>query len=140
MKNDKAIQRIPGTEAVDMDIDMVGGKDVLGRIDSVRNPKDKPGNISISSGEGTLLQNTSEKVEDKILTTSSDLNLKVRLPILKRIKREFPFDTFPLKSVEEYHKIMDKNDVPPGFEGVHGRTNLLPQSPKLKRERIYDLY
>ncbi|CAJ1975421.1 unnamed protein product [Sphenostylis stenocarpa] len=44
-KIDKAIERVPSTEPVDMDIDMIGGKDVVGRIDHIR--KDKPKSASV---------------------------------------------------------------------------------------------
>ncbi|XP_020236393.1 uncharacterized protein LOC109815968 isoform X2 [Cajanus cajan] len=40
-KIDKAIGNAPDMEPVDMDIDMIGGKDVVGRVDHIRNDKPK---------------------------------------------------------------------------------------------------
>ncbi|KAK7411345.1 hypothetical protein VNO78_02778 [Psophocarpus tetragonolobus] len=44
-KIDKAIERVPKMEPDDMDIDMIGGKDVVGRVDHVQ--KDKPKSASL---------------------------------------------------------------------------------------------
>ncbi|KAF7838527.1 uncharacterized protein G2W53_007009 [Senna tora] len=146
VKNDAAIETLPDTEDVDMEIDMVGGKDVLGKIDIVQNWKDKPMNLSISSGEGTLLQNPSENVH-KSLITSSDLNSNVQdkfslsTQVIKEIKTEFPSDSDPslLNYVKDYHKVKKENDVPPGFEEAHNHHHVgvsgfgKLQPPKLKR-------
>ncbi|KHN17818.1 hypothetical protein glysoja_029126 [Glycine soja] len=51
-KIDKAIKRIPDMEPVDMDIDMIGGKDVVGRVDHVR--KDKPESASMTEYRNKL--------------------------------------------------------------------------------------
>ncbi|RDY05096.1 hypothetical protein CR513_11091, partial [Mucuna pruriens] len=52
-KVDKAIERVvPDMEPVDMDIDMIGGKDVVGRVDQVR--KDKPKTVSLMEYYNTL--------------------------------------------------------------------------------------
>ncbi|KAK7304686.1 hypothetical protein VNO77_42572 [Canavalia gladiata] len=67
-KIDKAIERVPEMEPVDMDIDMIGGKDVVGRMDNIGN--DKPNSLSAT----------------------------------------------------EYHKSLDKLDVPPGFEAHAKKT------------------
>ncbi|KAG4392533.1 hypothetical protein GLYMA_04G163100v4 [Glycine max] len=44
-KIDKAIERVPDMEPVDMDIDMIGGKDVVERADVVRNCKPKSASL-----------------------------------------------------------------------------------------------
>ncbi|XP_054807546.1 uncharacterized protein LOC129309837 isoform X2 [Prosopis cineraria] len=143
-KDDRAIDELTDPEAVDMDIDMVGGKDVLGRTDFVQNRKDKSGNFSFNSGEATILQQTSAKSKDnEILIASRDLNLNVRdkislstADLAKNIKTEFPFDKLPWKYVQDYHKIMDTKDAPPGFEGVHERK--ASQPPRLNTEKAED--
>ncbi|KAK4252512.1 hypothetical protein QN277_014504 [Acacia crassicarpa] len=192
------------TEVADMDIDMVGGQDVLGRIDSVLNRKDeagnlslnygggtqfpfdifplksvqdyykimdtkiappgfervhelkdsqplslkskrtnsvenredRPGNLAINSGEGAILENTSEKAEDKKALTTTNYKPSLISDLRKNVKTVFPFDEFPLKSVQDYHKIMDTKDAPPGFEGVQEEQNL----ENLKFKRVHDLY
>lgn len=94
---------------------MVGGKDVVGRIDHVLN--DKPRSLSQWSLEGTL-QRTSEKVEEKTLITSSHLNLSG-----DRKKIKFELSSYPSSScnpVKKYYKSFDKLDIPPGFE-AHGK-------------------
>jgi len=40
-KIDKAVERVPDLELVDMDIDMIGGKNMVGRADDVQNYKPK---------------------------------------------------------------------------------------------------
>ncbi|TKY73311.1 hypothetical protein E2542_SST02063 [Spatholobus suberectus] len=44
-KIDKVIERVPDMEPVDMDIDMIGGKDVVGRVDHVR--QDQPKSVPV---------------------------------------------------------------------------------------------
>lgn len=44
-KIDKAIERVPDMEPVDMDINMIGGKDVVERADVVRNCKPKSASL-----------------------------------------------------------------------------------------------
>ncbi|XP_028763523.1 uncharacterized protein LOC114753430 [Neltuma alba] len=126
LKEGRAIEELTDTEAVDMDIDMVGGQDVLGRVDSVQNRKDKPGNFSINSGEGIILQKTSEKAKDNKISLPTDLR--------KNIKTEFPFDKFPLKCTQDYDKIMNTRCAPPGFEGVRELNG--SKHPSLKSESI----
>ncbi|KAJ1402793.1 Zinc finger, FYVE/PHD-type [Sesbania bispinosa] len=104
-KLDKAIERLPDMEPVDMDIDMIGEKDAVERIDHVQ--KDKPKSLSDWSLEGTHLQSTSRKVEEKTLITSSHL---------KKLKSELSSDPFLWNSVKEYSEYLEKLDVPPGFE------------------------
>ncbi|KAJ1402790.1 hypothetical protein SESBI_27781 [Sesbania bispinosa] len=104
-KLDKAIKRLPDMEPVDMDIDMIGEKDAVERIDHVQ--KDKPKSLSDWSLEGTHLESTSRKVEEKTLITSSHL---------KKPKSELSSDPFLWNSVKEYSEYLEKLDVPPGFE------------------------
>ncbi|KAJ1402785.1 hypothetical protein SESBI_27776 [Sesbania bispinosa] len=121
---DKAIERLPDMEPIDMDVDMIGGKDVVERIDHVH--KDKPKSLSDWSLDGTVLQSTSRKVEEKTLITSSHLNLCVQdksvlsEELRKKTKSELSSDPFLRNSVKEYSKYLDKLDVPPGFE-VHAK-------------------
>ncbi|KAJ1407501.1 hypothetical protein SESBI_24311 [Sesbania bispinosa] len=88
-----------------MDIDMIGGKEVVERIDHVK--KDKPKSLSDWSLEGTHLQSTSRKVEEKTLITSSHL---------KKPKSELSSDPFLWNSIKEYSEYLEKLGVPPGFE------------------------
>ncbi|KAJ1402788.1 hypothetical protein SESBI_27779 [Sesbania bispinosa] len=110
-------------EPVDMDIDMIGEKDAVERIDHVQ--KDKPKSLSDWSMEGTHLQSTSRKVEEKTLITSSHL---------KKPKSELSSDPFLWNSVKEYSEYLEKLDVPPGFERhtekYSGHGNVLPSTFK----------
>lgn len=141
VKNDTAIESFPDTEVVDMGIDMVGGN-VVGRIDIAPNPKFKPKNFSIRSEEGTLLQNTSKKINEKSSVASSIQEI-ISLPndLIKTIKTEFPSDISCLNSVKESDKIIKKEDVPPGFERVHGDgASKFENSQPSKFMRVSDLY
>lgn len=180
----EATVEVTESEYVDMDIDMVGGQDIVGRIDSIQNPSvrakisftispqakliqniktefsfDKvtlkpvqnmeemapPGFEGVHKLRDSQPQNISEKAEERrTLITANDYNMNSQVkptfsaPLSRNIKAEFPFDKFPLKSVQDYYKIMERNDAPPGFEGAQEVGNLEPPIQKLKR--VCDLY
>lgn len=99
------IERLPEKmDPVNMDIDMIGGKDV-GRIDIIVR-KDKP----------ITLQSTSKKAEETIIISSSHRNLSaLSTDHAKKIKTEYSFDPSVCNAFKEYHNPLDKLDVPPGF-------------------------
>lgn len=120
-----ANERFTDMEPVDMDIDMMGGNDVVGRIDHVLN--DNSSNLSQLPLEGTPLPSTTfKRVEERTLIPSSNLNLyRGDKSILsenldKKIKSEHSSDPSSWSPIKKYHKMLDILDAPPGFE-AHGK-------------------
>ena len=117
----KATGILPDMQPVDMDVDMIGGKDVVGRIDHFLN--DKPRSLSQSQRPLVRipLHSSSKKVEKKTLSTSSKLFVQDKSALStkprKKINREFSSDPFSRNPVKK-HPNPQNNPVapPPGFE------------------------
>ncbi|KAJ7978728.1 Zinc finger, FYVE/PHD-type [Quillaja saponaria] len=82
-------------EVADMDVDMVGGKDV-GRVDLVL--KNASRSLSIFPEEGAILKRSSQKLDEKTSSIAEDLDTNVKHLLLeskefkKKIKSNFAFD------------------------------------------------
>lgn len=113
-------------DPVDMDIDMIGGNDIAGRVDKVLNGSLRsPSQVPL---QGTSLQSpTSIKVEEKTLTPTSNLNVNggdrtiSSENLKKKIKSEHSWEPSSWSPVRKYRKMHDILErVPPGFE-AHGK-------------------
>ncbi|XP_050881971.1 uncharacterized protein LOC127085498 [Lathyrus oleraceus] len=140
-KSDTSNERSPVMDPVDMDIDMIGGNDIAGRVDNVLNDSLRsPSQVPL---EGTPLQRfTSIKVEEKTLTPSSNLNLNggdksiSSRDLKKKIKSEHSWDPSSWSPVRKYRKMHDILErVPPGFE-AHGHRAAKPSNIK-RRDYLY---
>ncbi|KAK7411344.1 hypothetical protein VNO78_02777 [Psophocarpus tetragonolobus] len=101
-KIDKAIERVPKMEPDDMDIDMIGGKDVVGRVDHVQ--KDKPKSASLIEFYNKLDVPPGFEVKPKTASVMEFYN-KLDVPPDFEVKPKSA-------SVMEFY---DKLDIPPGF-------------------------
>ncbi|XP_058751329.1 uncharacterized protein LOC131624402 isoform X2 [Vicia villosa] len=137
-KSNTSNDRSPAMDPVDMDIDMIGGNDIAGRVDNVLNSSLRsPSQVSLQGIP--LLSPTSIKVEEKTLTPRSNLNLNggdrtiSSENLRKNIKSEHSWEPSSWSPVRKYRKMHDiLESVPPGFEG-HGAA----KPSNIKRRYLY---
>ncbi|KAJ7956462.1 Zinc finger, FYVE/PHD-type [Quillaja saponaria] len=107
-------------EVIDMDVDMVGGKEVE-RVDLLlKNPSRS---LSIFPGEGIIPKSLLKKLDEKASSITKDLDKPIKHLLLEskefteKIRSEFAFDLHPARSLGTVTNDQDHMDVPPGFQG-----------------------